>query len=183
MVTVFFAAATLTMPVCIDRSRPPKREGETKEERSTLILKVKTKMWVKLAHIVPIRAKRRRSRWTEEGSKTYIPGMPTMIPEGLTPQQEKVWNRDSNIFSNLAIPGVLATVEDWRGQLEIAQRRPWYPSKSRGQVSELRKSFLLRQFFSSWPWGNRSHLDHFRSPSPEPIYDGMGKRQNTRDVR
>ena len=22
-----------------------------------------------------------------------------------------------------------------------------------------------------------------RSPSPEPIYDGMGKRQNTRDVR
>ena len=42
MVTVFFAAATLTMPVCIDRSRPPKREGETKEERLTLILKVKT---------------------------------------------------------------------------------------------------------------------------------------------
>ena len=41
MVTVFFAAATLTMPVCIDRSRPPKREGETKEERLTLILKVK----------------------------------------------------------------------------------------------------------------------------------------------
>jgi hypothetical protein len=33
---------------------------------------------------------RRRSRWTEEGSKTYIPGMPTMIPEGLTPQQQKV---------------------------------------------------------------------------------------------
>ena len=37
------------------------------------------------------RAKRRRSRWTEEGSKTYIPGMPTMIPEGLSPQQEKVF--------------------------------------------------------------------------------------------
>jgi splicing factor 1 len=25
--------------------------------------------------------------------------------------------------------------------------------------------------------------DYFRSPSPEPIYDQQGKRQNTREVR
>ena len=97
-------AATLTMPVCIDRSRPPKREGQTKEERG----------------------KRRRSRWTEEGSKTYIPGMPTMIPEGLSPQQEKVLvdaEKQSKIpFVTLLIKslstycnchsGILASIED-----------------------------------------------------------------------
>jgi len=110
-------AATLTMPVCIDRSRPPKREGETKEER----------------------AKRRRSRWTEEGSKTYIPGMPTMIPEGLSPQQEKAYLL----------------------QLKIEEA-----------------SWRLRSGDLGIPPNPED-----RSPSPEPIYDGMGKRQNTRDVR
>ena len=45
---------------------------------------------VSMSHTTFCRAKRRRSRWTEEGSKTYIPGMSTMIPEGLSKQQQEV---------------------------------------------------------------------------------------------
>lgn len=110
-------AATLSMPVNVTRGRSEKREGETKEER----------------------AKRRRSRWTDEASKTYIPGLPTMIPEGLTPQQEQAYLL----------------------QLKIEEA-----------------SWRLRSGDLGIPPNPED-----RSPSPEPVYDSVGKRQNTRDVR
>ena len=138
------------MPVCIDRSRPPKREGETKEERWKKVMIELN--WTKCDLLVQdcehlFRAKRRRSRWTEEGSKTYIPGMPTMIPEGLSPQQEKVLV-DSKKWKNAFViillksfstysychSGILASIEDWGSELETAQW--WFrdPPKPRRQV-------------------------------------------------
>merc|ERR1719369_2430281 len=51
-----------------------KREGraETKESREE-------------------RKKKRKSRWTDEASKTFIPGLPTLIPAGLSKQQEEIY--------------------------------------------------------------------------------------------
>merc|ERR1719378_1023075 len=37
------------------------------------------------------RKKKRKSRWTDEACKTFIPGLPTMIPGGLTKQQEEAY--------------------------------------------------------------------------------------------
>merc|ERR1719232_2378321 len=37
------------------------------------------------------RKKKRKSRWTDETSKTYIPGLPTMIPAGLSKDQEEAY--------------------------------------------------------------------------------------------
>lgn len=37
------------------------------------------------------RRKKRKSRWEAETDKVIIPGMPTMIPPGLTPDQEKIY--------------------------------------------------------------------------------------------
>ena len=37
------------------------------------------------------RRKKRKSRWEAETDKVVIPGMPTMIPPGLTPDQEKIY--------------------------------------------------------------------------------------------
>lgn len=37
------------------------------------------------------RKKKRKSRWEAETDKVVIPGMPTMIPPGLTPDQEKIY--------------------------------------------------------------------------------------------
>jgi len=51
-----------------------KREGrpETKESRED-------------------RKKKRKSRWTDEACKTFIPGLPTMIPGGLSKEQEEAY--------------------------------------------------------------------------------------------
>merc|ERR1719278_806902 len=51
-----------------------KREGrpETKESREE-------------------RKKKRKSRWTDEACKTFIPGLPTMIPAGLSKEQEEAY--------------------------------------------------------------------------------------------
>jgi len=51
-----------------------KREGrpETKESRED-------------------RKKKRKSRWTDEACKTFIPGLPTMIPAGLSKEQEEAY--------------------------------------------------------------------------------------------
>lgn len=47
-----------------------KQEKETKEERR----------------------KRRKTRWSgSEHDKTFIPGMPTVLPTNLTPEQEKAY--------------------------------------------------------------------------------------------
>ena len=37
------------------------------------------------------RKKARKSRWTDEASKTFIPGLPTLIPAGLSKQQEEIY--------------------------------------------------------------------------------------------
>ena len=37
------------------------------------------------------RRKKRKSRWTDESSKTFIPGLPTMIPGGMTKEQEEAY--------------------------------------------------------------------------------------------
>jgi len=37
------------------------------------------------------RKKKRKSRWTDEACKTFIPGLPTMIPAGLSKQQEEAY--------------------------------------------------------------------------------------------
>merc|ERR1719221_141020 len=51
-----------------------KREGrpETKESREE-------------------RKKKRKSRWTDEACKTFIPGLPTMIPAGMSKEQEEAY--------------------------------------------------------------------------------------------
>ena len=38
-----------------------------------------------------LRRKKRKSRWTDESSKTFIPGLPTMIPGGMTKEQEEAY--------------------------------------------------------------------------------------------
>lgn len=38
-----------------------------------------------------LRRKKRKSRWTDESSKTFIPGLPTMIPGGMTKDQEEAY--------------------------------------------------------------------------------------------
>merc|ERR1719154_493918 len=37
------------------------------------------------------RKKKRKSRWTDEACKTFIPGLPTMIPAGLSKEQEEAY--------------------------------------------------------------------------------------------
>ena len=41
------------------------------------------------------RARKRKSRWggADDTDKTFIPGLPTMIPSGLTPDQEEAYLR------------------------------------------------------------------------------------------
>ncbi len=43
------------------------------------------------------RRKKRKSRWggDEGGEKTFIPGMPTMMPQGLSKDQEEAYLRKS----------------------------------------------------------------------------------------
>jgi len=87
----------------------------------------------------PSRKKKRSSRWTsEESAKAFIPGMPTIIPNNMTKEQEKAY---------------------------LTQLR----------IEEL--SRMLRGNDLGIPTGAD------RSPSPEPQYDNMGKRTNTREVR
>ena len=44
------------------------------------------------------RKKKRKSRWTDETSKTFIPGLPTMIPTGLSKDQEEAYLCKYSIF-------------------------------------------------------------------------------------
>ena len=37
------------------------------------------------------RKKKRKSRWTDESCKTFIPGLPTMIPTGMSKEQEEAY--------------------------------------------------------------------------------------------
>merc|ERR1719461_1709112 len=57
-----------------ERKRPAERESrfDVKESREE-------------------RRKKRKSRWTDESSKTFIPGLPTMIPAGMTKDQEEAY--------------------------------------------------------------------------------------------
>jgi len=57
-----------------DRKRPAERESrfDQKESREE-------------------RKKKRKSRWTDETAKTFIPGLPTMIPNGLSKEQEEAY--------------------------------------------------------------------------------------------
>lgn len=100
--------ATLTMPVSVHRGRTEKREGETKEER----------------------AKRRKSRWTDECQKTFIPGLPTMIPEGLTKTQEEVGLILIDIDTNFL--GILASTEDRGGLVETQEWGSGHSFQPRG---------------------------------------------------
>ena len=45
------------------------------------------------------RRKKRKSRWTDESSKTFIPGLPTMIPAGMTKDQEEAYLCKYHIIS------------------------------------------------------------------------------------
>lgn len=59
-----------TLDDFIHRLDDGKQEKETKEERR----------------------KRRKTRWSgSEHDKTFIPGMPTVLPTNLTPEQEKAY--------------------------------------------------------------------------------------------
>ena len=88
--------------------------------------------------IEPRRKKKRSSRWTSEDSaKAFIPGMPTIIPNNMTKEQEKAY----------------------LCQLRIEEISRMLRSNDIGMIPEN------------------------RSPSPEPQYDSMGKRTNTREVR
>jgi len=57
-------------------SRPSKRGGDRERESSR-----------------EERRKKRKSRWTDEACKTFIPGLPTMIPGGLSREQEEAYLR------------------------------------------------------------------------------------------
>ena len=46
------------------------------------------------------RRKKRKSRWTDETSKTFIPGLPTMIPAGMTKEQEEAYLCKYQFFSS-----------------------------------------------------------------------------------
>ncbi|KAJ8405420.1 hypothetical protein AAFF_G00318930 [Aldrovandia affinis] len=84
---------------------------------------------------------RKRSRWSSEtpDQKIVIPGMPTVIPPGLTQDQERAYI-------------VQLQIEDLTRKLRTGDLGiPLNPEE--------------------------------RSPSPEPIYNGEGKRLNTREYR
>ena len=44
------------------------------------------------------RKKKRKSRWTDETCKTFIPGLPTMIPTGMSKEQEEAYLCKSCLF-------------------------------------------------------------------------------------
>ena len=44
------------------------------------------------------RKKKRKSRWTDETCKTFIPGLPTMIPTGMSKEQEEAYLCKSKLF-------------------------------------------------------------------------------------
>ena len=52
----------------------------------------------------PERKRRRRSRWgAEETDKTFIPGMPTVLPTNLSKEQEEAYVCEYFIALNLSI--------------------------------------------------------------------------------
>ena len=74
---------TVTLGV-VSRSRfdqPPPGKEESREERR----------------------KKRKSRWEAETDKVVIPGMPTMIPPGLTPDQEKIYVCEFSLVLSLVL--------------------------------------------------------------------------------
>ena len=48
------------------------------------------------------RRRKRKSRWggQETTEKTFIPGMPTMMPQGLSKDQEEAYLRKSQLYFN-----------------------------------------------------------------------------------
>jgi len=60
---------------------PVKRTADTREGRSD----------EKSSESREERRKKRKSRWETESAKTCIPGLPTMIPAGLTKDQEQAY--------------------------------------------------------------------------------------------
>jgi len=58
----------------VERSSRPSKRGGDREESSR-----------------EERRKKRKSRWTDEACKTFIPGLPTMIPGGLSKEQEEAY--------------------------------------------------------------------------------------------
>ena len=44
-----------------------------------------------LTPCICLRKKKRKSRWTDETCKTFIPGLPTMIPTGMSKEQEEAY--------------------------------------------------------------------------------------------
>ena len=60
-----------------DRKRPAERESRFDKKEPSMSREE--------------RKKKRKSRWTDESAKTFIPGLPTMIPTGLTKEQEEAY--------------------------------------------------------------------------------------------
>lgn len=66
------------------------------------------------------RKKKRRSRWTDEACKTFIPGLPTMIPTGLSKQQEEAYlcrrprSRYTRVTGSGSTPASTASGRSWR---------------------------------------------------------------------
>ncbi|KAB1251463.1 Splicing factor 1 [Camelus dromedarius] len=102
--------------------------------------------------------KRKRSRWNQDTmeQKTVIPGMPTVIPPGLTREQERAYI-------------VQLQIEDLTRKLRTGDLGiPPNPEDRLG--NSFNQLTVTRQFLK-------------RSPSPEPIYNSEGKRLNTREFR
>ncbi|KAF9405922.1 hypothetical protein HW555_013518, partial [Spodoptera exigua] len=114
------------------------------------------------------RARRRRTRWMgSEHDKTFIPGLPTVLPSTLTREQEEQYllasvgaSRQLGQYTNAAVwprlanPFPCSAAADRGGVAQAALGRPRHPRQHRGEV-----------------------------PSPEPIYSTDGKRLNTREYR
>ena len=82
------------------------------------------------------RRKKRKSRWEAETDKVVIPGMPTMIPAGLSANQEKIYLCK---FELLLIPFytlifLFSATANRGNQSETSNRRSRNPTQSRRKV-------------------------------------------------
>ncbi|VDP12734.1 unnamed protein product [Onchocerca flexuosa] len=98
--------------------------------------------------------KPRKSRWST--NKSFVPGMPTILPSNLSDDQRQAYLRKDLYFLLLFHTFCIKIV-----QLE---------------VEDATRKLRLGDFM-----GNPDPA--LRSPSPEPIYDASGKRLNTREIR
>ncbi|TRY66677.1 hypothetical protein DNTS_008007 [Danionella cerebrum] len=140
--------------------------------------------------------KRKRSRWSSEtpDQKTNIPGMPTVIPPGLSRDQERAYIVQLQIedltrklrTGDLGIPvnpedrrflkGL--TTSGFRNHyscLQLTKTLGLFQVLSAGDINP--KENQLKVLPSLPPLFSSS------SPSPEPIYNSEGKRLNTREYR